>query len=32
MEGNRTLEEGQKVEFSIESGPKDLQAVNVVKV
>jgi CspA family cold shock protein len=30
MEGYRNLEEGQKVEFSIEKGPKGLQAVNVV--
>jgi CspA family cold shock protein len=29
-EGYRTLKEGQKVEFSIEQGPKGLQAVNVV--
>jgi CspA family cold shock protein len=31
-EGFRTLTEGQKVEFSIEKGPKGLQAVNVVKI
>jgi CspA family cold shock protein len=31
-EGYRTLQEGQKVEFSIEQGPKGLQAVNVVAV
>ena len=31
-DGYRTLEEGQKVEFSIEKGPKGLQAVNVVKL
>ena len=30
-EGLRTLEEGQNVEFSVEKGPKGLQAVNVVK-
>ena len=29
-EGFRNLAEGQKVEFSIEKGPKGLQAVNVV--
>jgi CspA family cold shock protein len=29
-EGYRTLEEGQKVEFSIEKGPKGPQAVRVV--
>ena len=28
-EGYRTLEEGQKVEFSIENGPKGLQAAKV---
>ncbi len=28
-QGYRTLTEGQKVEFSIEKGPKGLQAVNV---
>lgn len=28
--GFKTLEEGQKVEFSIEEGPKGLQAGNVV--
>lgn len=31
-EGYRTLQEGQKVEFAIENGPKGLQAVNVVPV
>lgn len=29
-EGYRNLEEGQKVEFSIEQGPKGQQATNVV--
>jgi cold shock protein len=28
-DGYRTLEEGQKVEFSIEKGPKGLQAAHV---
>ncbi len=28
-EGFRTLQEGQQVEFSVEQGPKGLQAVNV---
>jgi len=30
MEGFRNLDEGQRVEFSVEQGPKGLQAVNVV--
>lgn len=29
-EGFRTLKEGQQVEFSVEQGPKGLQAANVV--
>lgn len=29
MDGYRRLEEGQKVEFSIEQGPKGLQAAEV---
>ena len=28
-EGYRSLDEGQRVEFSIERGPKGLQAINV---
>ena len=30
MEGYKTLQEGQSVEFDVEKGPKGLQAVNVV--
>ena len=30
MDGYRRLEQGQQVEFSIEEGPKGLQAVNVI--
>lgn len=29
-EGFKTLDEGQRVEFTVEQGPKGLQAVNVV--
>ncbi|HLB46530.1 MAG TPA: cold-shock protein [Anaerolineales bacterium] len=29
MEGYRKLKEGQEVEFSVEKGPKGLQAANV---
>lgn len=29
-EGFRTLDEGQRVEFSVEQGPKGLQAADVV--
>jgi CspA family cold shock protein len=32
MEGYKRLEENQKVEFSVEQGPKGLQAVNVVPI
>jgi CspA family cold shock protein len=32
MEGYRTLEPDQKVEFSVEKGPKGLQAANVTLV
>jgi CspA family cold shock protein len=30
IEGFKTLDEGQRVEFSVEQGPKGLQATNVV--
>ena len=32
MEGYRKLEEGQEVEFSVESGPKGLQASDVILI
>ncbi len=31
-EGFRNLQEGQKVEFTVEQGPKGLQAANVTVV
>ena len=31
-DGFRTLEEGQRVEFSIQQGPKGLQAAEVIKI
>jgi CspA family cold shock protein len=32
MDGYRQLKEGQKVEFSIEKGPKGLQAAQVIPI
>ena len=32
VDGYRTLQEGQRVEFQVENGPKGLQAVDVVPV
>jgi len=32
MEGYKKLEEGQQVELSIESGPKGMQAANVILI
>jgi CspA family cold shock protein len=32
MEGYKKLEENQKVEFSVEEGPKGLQAANVILI
>lgn len=32
MDGYRALQEGQRVEFSIEQGPKGLQAAKVILV
>jgi cold shock protein len=32
MDGYRSLQEGQRVEFSVEQGPKGLQAANVILV
>ncbi len=32
MQGYRQLKEGQKVEFSVEKGPKGLQAANVTPI
>ncbi|MBQ7915990.1 MAG: cold-shock protein [Firmicutes bacterium] len=31
-DGYKTLDEGQKVEFETENGPKGLQATNVTKI
>ncbi len=32
MDGYRNLQEGQKVEFTVEQGPKGLQAANVIPI
>lgn len=32
QDGFKSLEEGQRVEFSVEQGPKGLQAANVIPV
>jgi cold shock protein len=32
MEGFRTLQEGEKVQFDVEKSPKGLQALNVIKI
>jgi CspA family cold shock protein len=32
MEGFKTLEDGQAVEFDVTQGPKGLQAINVTKI
>ena len=32
IEGDKTLEEGQKVKFDVEEGPKGPQAINVVPI
>ena len=32
MEGFKTLDDGQAVEFDVTEGPKGIQAVNVVKL
>ena len=32
MEGYKTLEENERVEFGVENGPKGPQAVNVVRM
>lgn len=32
MEGFRTLKDGERVEFEVETGPKGLQAKNVIRI